>query len=69
MVETVIAVCENGILKPLDEIHVINGKKVKLTIETDDEILNLATSVYEGLSDKEINEVEKIAFERKDLFV
>ncbi|MCK4797679.1 MAG: antitoxin family protein [Spirochaetes bacterium] len=73
MVETVNAVYENGILKPLNEIHISNGMKVKLIIESDDEesiddILNLATGVYEGLSDKDIKEVEEIAFDRKDFF-
>ena len=73
MVETVSAVYENGIFRPLNEIHISNGMKVKLIIESDDEksiddILNLATGVYDGLSDKDIKEVEDIAFERKDLF-
>lgn len=73
MIETVNAIYENGLFKPLNDIHISNGMKVKLIIESDnedsiDDILSIATGVYEGLSDKDIEEVEEIAFDRKDLF-
>lgn len=45
--------------------------KVRTTIETPDEpsdILELATSVYEGLTDAEIDEIEEIAFDRTSFF-
>lgn len=73
MIKTVNAVYEDGCFIPQKKMYIADGMKVKLIIESDDEesvddILNLATGVYEGLSDKEINEVEEIAFDRKDLF-
>ena len=73
MIEITSAIYENGIFKPLTEIHLTNGIKVKLIIESDDDssvddILDLATTVYDGLSDKDIKEVEEIAFDRNDLF-
>ena len=73
MVETINAIYENGIFRPLNEIHISNGLRVKLIIESDneesiDDILNLATGVYDGLSEKDISDVEKIAFDRKDFF-
>lgn len=65
MVETTNAIYENGILRPLSELHISEGMKVKLIIESDedssvDDILNLATTVFEGLSEKEISNIEKI---------
>ena len=73
MIETVNAVYENGLFKPLNKIHITNGMKVKLIVESNDEeaiddIINLAIGVYDGLSDKDIKEVEEMAFDRKDLF-
>lgn len=73
MVETVNAIYENGIFKPLGNIHITSGQKVKLIIETDDkesvnDILKLATDVYDGLSEEAISEIEKIAIDRNDFF-
>jgi predicted DNA-binding antitoxin AbrB/MazE fold protein len=71
MVETVKAIYENGIFKPLEQIHIVNGQKVKLIIETDDiasahDILESAADVYAGLSKEDISEIEGIASDRKD---
>jgi predicted DNA-binding antitoxin AbrB/MazE fold protein len=72
MIETVDAIYENGIFRPLDEIHISEGLKVKLIIDSDNEkskdIINLATGVYDGLSEKDISEIEKIALDRRDFF-
>jgi predicted DNA-binding antitoxin AbrB/MazE fold protein len=73
MVETVDAIYENGIFKPLKDIHISSGQKVKLIIEIDDEesvkdILKSATDVYDGLSDDDISDIEKIAFNRNEFF-
>ena len=35
---------------------------------TADEILALATQVYEGLSEEEIDEIERIILDRRDFF-
>lgn len=73
MVETVNAIYENGMFKPLEEIRMVNGQKDKLIIETDDvssasDILESAADVYAGLSNEDISEIEGIAFDRKDFF-
>jgi predicted DNA-binding antitoxin AbrB/MazE fold protein len=73
MTQTVEAVYQNGsfrLVKP-EEIPLREGQNVRLTIETDenrDDVLALAAKVYEGLSEEEINEVEEIAFDRKEFF-
>jgi len=65
---------ENGVFKPLKPTKFHEGQKVRLTIEEliesrIDDILKLAGEVYEGLSDKEIGEVEKIALNRENFWV
>ena len=50
-----------------------SGKHVVLEIDvpeegSPEEILQLATHVYEGLSDSDIDEVEAIAFDRSNFF-
>lgn len=56
----------------LDEIHISDGLKIKLIIDSDNEesndIMNLATEIYDGLSEKDISEIEKITLDRKDFF-
>ncbi|MBN2442566.1 MAG: antitoxin family protein [Spirochaetales bacterium] len=73
MVETVNAIYENGMFKPLEHIHIVNGQKVKLIIETEDvtsasDILKSAADVYTDLSKEDISDIEDIAFDRKDFF-
>lgn len=76
MTETAEAIYRNGsfvLVKPLN-IPVEDGKKVKLIIESDDEqsaqnpIMKLAENFYEGLSDDEIEEIEKIILDRSNFF-
>jgi predicted DNA-binding antitoxin AbrB/MazE fold protein len=67
------AIYENGIFRPIntEELNISEGQKVRIIIETEitpEEILKLAKSVYEGLTEEEINEVEKIALKRGDMF-
>jgi hypothetical protein len=45
-----------------------DGQHVKLTIEDDASLIELAARVYEGLSDKEISCIEEIASNRGDFF-
>jgi predicted DNA-binding antitoxin AbrB/MazE fold protein len=72
MVQTIEAVCENGAFRPLRPETAVpfEGQRVRLTIEAEAEpdILRLAHSVYEGLSDVEIAEIEKIALDRRRFF-
>ena len=46
------------------------GKRVRITVDDggDPEALRLAASDYDGLSDSEISEIEKIALDRRSFF-
>jgi len=73
MSETVEAIYENGVFKPLSPPKVSEGQHVRLTVEsasqaTAEELLDLAAQVYQGLSDKQIHEIEAIALNRADFF-
>ena len=66
MVKSLEAIYENGVFKPLEHPKLLDGQKVKITFESlsdskQDELLDLIGTVYAGLSEKEINEIEKIA--------
>jgi predicted DNA-binding antitoxin AbrB/MazE fold protein len=66
------AIYENGTFRPLQEslAGVADGQRVRITIEdqTDPECLQVATHVYDGLSELEIDEVERIATCRGNFF-
>ncbi len=74
MEQTVEAVFENGSFKVVDPspLHLSEGQRVKLIVEESkrsaNDILALAAKVYEGLSENEIDEIERIAFDRQDFF-
>ena len=74
MTQTLEAVFEDGSFKPVDNgsLPFAEGQRVKLTVEapteTQDDLLVLAGKVYEGLSDKDIDEVERIALDRGSFF-
>ena len=66
------AIYENGTFRPIrrDEVAIADGQRVRLTIddECEPQALRLATGVYDGLSDDEINEIERISLRRGDFF-
>jgi predicted DNA-binding antitoxin AbrB/MazE fold protein len=66
------AVYENGVFRPLEPLShpPVEGQQVRLVVETvsPEQILELATKVYEGLSPEEIEEVEEIALDRSNFF-
>ncbi len=66
------AIYENGMFRPRqpDTIGISEGKLVRITIddETESEFLKLATRIYDGLSDKEIDEIKQIALDRCNSF-
>jgi len=66
------AIYENGIFRPMqpDTIGISEGQRVRITVddETEPESLKLATCVYDGLSDEDIDEIEQIALERSHFF-
>ena len=71
--QTIITVYENGIFRLTSELGVPlqDGRWVQLTVEKlqpPDEMLELAAQVYDGLSEEEIAEIEKIALDRSNFF-
>jgi predicted DNA-binding antitoxin AbrB/MazE fold protein len=74
MKQTIDAVFENGSFRPVDNhsLPFSQGQRVKLiveaTSETQEDLIELATRVYDGLSDREVDEIEKIALDRSDFF-
>ncbi len=74
MTQTIEAVYQNGMFKPLNPVsdEITEGKTVEITIRdkhlSPDEMLELAAQVYKGLSEEEIDEIEKIALDRSNFF-
>jgi predicted DNA-binding antitoxin AbrB/MazE fold protein len=74
MTQTIEAIYQNGIFKPLNPVseEIAEGETVKITINdkklSPDEMLKLASQVYEGLSEEDINEIERIALDRSNFF-
>ena len=74
MTQTLDAVFENGSFKPLDNgsLSFSEGQCVKLTVEmptgTQDDLIKMATQVYDGLTEEEVNEVERLALDRSSFF-
>jgi len=74
MEQAIEAVFENGNFRVIDPspLHLSEGQKVRLLVEEQkrsaDDILALAAKVYEGLSEDDIDEIERIALDRQDFF-
>jgi predicted DNA-binding antitoxin AbrB/MazE fold protein len=73
MKKDISAIYENGVFKPLEHPEIPDGQLVRLVVEIlpkspVDDLLELAAKVYEGLSKKEIDEIEQIALDRRNFF-
>lgn len=74
MTQTIEAIYQNGMFKPLAPVpeEITEGKTVEITISeigvSPEEMLELAGKVYEGLSEEDIDEIEKIALDRTNFF-
>jgi len=73
MKQTIDAVFENGSFRLVDShsLHFSEGQRIKLIVETapeQEDLIELAAQVYKGLSDDELNEIERIALDRSDFF-
>ncbi len=73
MTQTLEAVFENGRFRLLGKpaVPLRDGQHVRLTGETEaalDDVLALAEQVYAGLSDEEVDDVERIALDRRSFF-
>ena len=73
MNQTIDAIFENGVLRPLQKIDIPEHQRVSITIDTSkkhapEEILHLADQVFSGLTKEEIAEIEEIALNRSHFF-
>ena len=74
MTQTIEAIYQNGMFKPLNPVseEIEEGETVEITIKdkrlSPDEMLELAGKVYEGLSNEDIEEIERIALDRSNFF-
>ena len=74
MTQTIEAVYQNGMFRPLTPVgdDFIEGEEVVINVESRDKevnpILKLAENFYEGLSEEDIEEIEKIALDRSNFF-
>lgn len=74
MTQTIEAIYQNGMFKPLNPVseEIEEGETVEITIKekrlSPDEMLELAGKVYEGLSDEDIEIIERIALDRSNFF-
>ena len=71
MKTTIDAVYENGVFRPLKAPGIPQGKQVRLEVDvpddgSPDEVLALATTVLDGLSEEDIREIESITLDRGD---
>ena len=71
--QTIDAVFEKGVFRVLssEPLQLSDGQHVRLQIESKtraQEILDAAAAVYDGLSEEEIDEIERIALQRDDFF-
>ena len=71
--QTLKAIYENGVFRPLEKPELTEGQSVQLTVATTtpfspEEMLQLAAEVYEGLSETDIEEIEEIALKRDYFF-
>jgi predicted DNA-binding antitoxin AbrB/MazE fold protein len=70
MSQTIGAVYERGVFRPLEPVELPEGERVELAISpaggylTPAEMEALAGRVYEGLSEEEIDEIEAMALDR-----
>lgn len=76
MTQTIEAIYQNGVFVPIKPIleEIEEGEKVKLVVETEiaskevNPIIKLAENFYEGLSEEDIEEIEKVTLDRSNFF-
>ncbi len=72
MTQTLDAIYENGIFRPLpaQTIAIADGQRVRISVDEQPEPqpLQLLARVYGGLSPQEIDEIERIALDRNNFF-
>ena len=66
------AVYEYGIFRLVSQPvpPLVEGQQVRISVEVDtpEDILGLAAKVYEGISEQDVNDIERIALDRSSFF-
>jgi predicted DNA-binding antitoxin AbrB/MazE fold protein len=67
--QTCDAIFKDGVFQIINPkaISIAEGQKVRLIVEpidTSEDVLDLATSIYNGLSEEQIDEIEKLILNR-----
>lgn len=70
MQKTLDAIYEHGVFRPLQLPEIPEGQRVQLVVqgslkESPEDLLALASQVYEGLPESLVDDVEKIALSRR----
>lgn len=74
MTQKIEAIYQNGIFKPITPVsdEISEGEEVIIDIkskeESANEIMKLAENFYEGISDEDIEEMEKVMLDRSNFF-
>lgn len=74
MTQTLDAVFKDGSFKPLNNgsLPFAEGQRVRLTVETpaetQDDLIELAAQIYDGLTEEEVNDIERLALDRSNFF-
>lgn len=74
MTQKIEAIYQNGMFKPITPVsdEISEGEEVIIDIkskeESANEIMKLAENFYEGMSEEDINEVEKVMLDRSNFF-
>jgi len=72
MKQAIDAIYENGAFRPIQRgaLAITDGQRVRITVDDgcEPEALRLAMTVYDGLSDNDIDEIEQIALDRRTFF-
>lgn len=72
-IQTIEAIYEQGTFRLVQPptVPIQEGQRVRLVVDTEvttDDVLALATSVFDGLSEQAINDIETIAHQRDPFF-
>lgn len=73
MSDTLEVIFENGVFRPLSRPAIPEGKRLRIRMEpakqeSPEDVLELAASVFDGLSIEDADEVERIATDRSGFF-
>ncbi len=71
MTQKLEAVFENGTFRLLEapEVPLAQGQRVRISVEMEpDDMIALTEEVYAGLSEEEIEAIEKISLDRRSFF-